>query len=58
MRLHLFEMIEVQGVRIKDAARDLKINYQTAKSIIRRFRVTGKIVRCNRILKYADSVKD
>ena len=41
-------------MRIKDSAILLGINYQTAKSIIRRFRATGKIERSNRILKYGN----
>lgn len=46
--------MEEENLRIKDAAIILNINYQTAKSIIRRFRATGKIIRSNRILKYAN----
>lgn len=50
--------MDEENLRIKDAAVVLNINYQTAKSIIRRFRATGKIQRSNRILKYANDDED
>jgi hypothetical protein len=47
-RVQLLRLIDIEGMRIKDAAAYLKLNYHTAKSIIRRYRVTGKIERANR----------
>jgi transposase len=39
-RSRLISMINDDSMRIKDAATELNINYQTAKSIIRRFRAS------------------
>ncbi|TNV84150.1 hypothetical protein FGO68_gene4932 [Halteria grandinella] len=50
-RLELLQLLDEKRMRIKEAAHALNINYQTAKSIIRRYRATGKITRTNRILK-------
>ncbi len=38
-------------MNVKEASRLLGIKYQTAKSIMRRYMKTGKINRCNKILK-------
>lgn len=49
-RYQLIELVYKQNVGIKEAAEQIGINYQTAKSIIRRFRQTGKIERINKIV--------
>jgi Mn-dependent DtxR family transcriptional regulator len=36
---------------LKDISRALNIKYQTAKSIVRRYRQNGRVERKNRILK-------
>ena len=40
-------MVEFEDYRIKDASEMLNLNYSTAKSIIRMFRLTGMVNRKN-----------
>ena len=40
-------MVEYEEYRIKDASEMLNLNYSTAKSIIRLFRLTGVVDRKN-----------
>ncbi len=49
-RFELVRLIYEENLGIKEASQSMGVNYQTAKSIIRRFRQTGKIERVNRIL--------
>lgn len=43
-RQRLIQMIEIEKVGIKDASQRLGLNYSTAKSILRKYRHTGKIL--------------
>jgi transposase len=42
-------MVCVDKMRVTDASKTLGINYQTAKSILRRYHLTGEISRKYRI---------
>lgn len=50
-------MTLVEKVGVKDACKLLNIKYQTAKSIVRRFKQTGKAERKNKILKNSEILK-
>jgi hypothetical protein len=57
-RYELVQFVYKHNLGIKEASVRVNINYQTAKSIIRRFRQTGKIERINKIASAnADRVK-
>jgi len=43
MRHRLIEMVEIEKVPIKEASEILQINKATAKSIVRLFKMTGRI---------------
>jgi predicted site-specific integrase-resolvase len=52
MREQLIKWVALEEImNVKEASRVLGIKYQTAKSIMRRYVKTGKIDRCNKILK-------
>jgi hypothetical protein len=42
-RMQLIKIIEEEGVTIKEAANALKINYSTAKHIVKLFKKTGDV---------------
>jgi transposase len=44
-RYQLIKFVVFENVRVKEAAGALGINYQTAKSILRRYHMTGEITR-------------
>lgn len=48
-RFQLIQFVIIQKMKVKDASQYLKINYQTAKSILRRYHLTGEISRQYRI---------
>lgn len=43
-RTRLINLIEVEHMGIKEASQRLQLNYSTAKSILRKYRHTGKIL--------------
>ena len=45
MRFKLLSLLTIEKISVKEASDKLNINYQTAKSIIRRFKITGRIER-------------
>ncbi|TNV86594.1 hypothetical protein FGO68_gene9911 [Halteria grandinella] len=45
-RYQLIKYVIFENIRVKDAAGALGINYQTAKSILRRYHLTGEITSC------------
>lgn len=38
-------MVEVQGMNVNDAAHLLEVNHHSAKSIIRKYRLTGIVLK-------------
>jgi molybdenum-dependent DNA-binding transcriptional regulator ModE len=56
-RKRLLQKVEGR-MGVKQASEELGINYQTAKSIIRRYRLSGKIERINRILRQRGETED
>jgi len=44
-RFKLIKLVIFENIRVKDASEALGINYQTAKSILRRYHKTGEINR-------------
>lgn len=52
MREQLIDFIFIRKcMEVKQASKLLNMKYQTAKSILRRYKQTGKADRCNKILK-------
>jgi transposase len=43
-RQRLIQLIELENMGIKEASQRLGLNYSTAKSILRKYRHTGKIL--------------
>jgi transposase len=54
MRCLLVKWVTEHNMHVKEASRKLNMKYQTAKSIMRRFVKTGRVERCNKILKRTD----